>query len=324
MKKYDSMLPLDVSTSASLETLPCCLACGGHSFETVQRTRAMMHPSEESFNFDECQDCGLVQLNPRVRASELMHYYTDYYLPYRGEHAWGKYATLVKNSQIKMDRQRVKRVQQFVPLNSSTKLVDIGCGKPTFLEQAQRLTGCHALGLDFNDSGWRDEPQRFAALQLQVGEVGNLMLDTADVFTMWHYLEHDYAPMDTLRQLRQYAQADTHLIVEVPNYDSDSRRRFGTNWAGWHSPRHTALYTPKSMTVLLERSGWQVKQTLSYGTLDPYNLYWMSRMEQRGIDWSQDMEQEFWGYVRGMVAFLPKRWLGSSLGVMTAIATPRK
>lgn len=305
-----------------METVHHCLACQHQHFRSIQRTHAMMHPTAEVFNFDQCQHCGLVFLNPRVPAAELMHYYTDYYLPYRGERAWGKYAPLVASSQAKIDRQRVKLVEQFVNLSSQETVIDVGCGKPTFLEQLYRKSKCRAIGTDFSDAGWKNEPNRFANLDLRVGEIKALELPTADVFTMWHYLEHDYDPAQTLSNLRQYAQSDTHLIIEVPNYDSDSRRRFGAYWAGWHTPRHTALYTPASLQTLLENNGWQVKEMRTHGTLDPYSLYWMSAMEQRGIDWSKSMEGKFINYVIGMVKFLPKRWTSTSLGVMTATATP--
>ncbi|MFK7936967.1 MAG: class I SAM-dependent methyltransferase [Saprospiraceae bacterium] len=305
-----------------MEIVQHCLACQQQEFRTVQRTKAMMHPSEEAFNFDQCQNCGLVFLNPRVEVERLMDYYTDYYLPYRGDLAWGKYAHLVASSQVKMDRQRVALVNGFVPLNTESTVVDIGCGKPTFLEQLQQKYKCNAVGTDFSDEGWKNELERFGNLDLRYGEIEEIELPPADAITMWHYLEHDYAPAKTLQHLRNTVKNDTHLIIEVPNYDSESRQQFGKHWAGWHTPRHTALYTPDSMTTLLENNGWQVKKILTHGTLDPYNLYWMSQMEKRGIDWSKNMEEEFVNYVIGMIKFLPKRWKKSSLGVMTAVAVP--
>jgi hypothetical protein len=59
--------------------------------------------------------------------------------------------------------------------------------------------------------------------------------------------------------------------------------------------------------------------------MDPYLLYWMSKMEQKGIRWDKNMEEEFVQFVIGMVKFLPKRWMEktASLGVMTVIAQPK-
>jgi len=47
-------------------------------------------------------------------------------------------------------------------------------------------------------------------------------------------------------------------------------------------------------------------------------------MEQKSIAWDKNMETEFVGFIKEMVAFLYKKWQQKqrSLGVMTAIARP--
>jgi hypothetical protein len=47
--------------------------------------------NKELFNFDQCAECKLVFLNPRVSLDVLQNYYTSHYLPYRGPKAWGKF-----------------------------------------------------------------------------------------------------------------------------------------------------------------------------------------------------------------------------------------
>jgi hypothetical protein len=64
---------------------------------------------------------------------------------------------------------------------------------------------------------------------------------------------------------------------------------------------------------------------MAYGTMNHYMLYWMSEMEQKGIKWDKNMQDEFWDFMRGMILFMPKKWKEkkSSLGIMTVIATPQ-
>ena len=59
--------------------------------------------------------------------------------------------------------------------------------------------------------------------------------------------------------------------------------------------------------------------------MNPYLLYWMSAMEQEGIKWDKNLEDEFWEFVLGMILFIPKKWMEkrSSLGIMTVTATPQ-
>ena len=160
---------------------------------------------------------------------------------------------------------------------------------------------------------------------MRVAEIKDLSNIQPDVITMWHYLEHDYYPLENIRYLKSIAKATTTLIIEIPNFDSSSRKEFGENWSGWHTPRHLSLFSPDNVTLLLQKSGWKVSELHTFGTMDPYLLYWMSRMEQKGIKWDKNMEGEFCNFVLGMILFFPKKWMQkrSSLGIMTIIATPQ-
>jgi hypothetical protein len=43
--------------------------------------------------------------------------------------------------------------------------------------------------------------------------------------------------------------------------------------------RHISLFSPNNIELLLQR-GWKVSEINTYGTMDPYLLYWMSEMEK--------------------------------------------
>lgn len=284
-----------------------------------------MHNSDELFNFDQCADCGFVFLNPRVPLEQLKNYYTSYYLPYRGSKAWGKYEKLVEGSQRKLDVKRLNRIKKTQKLSSDSTILDIGCGKPSFLDVCWKDLNCHAMGIDFSDEGWKAEPDQYKEIHLKVAEIKDLSADVRlDVITMWHYLEHDYTPLENLSFLRTIAKPSTSLVIEIPNFSSSSRTKFGKNWAGWHTPRHTSLFSPNNVTMLLERSGWKVDCLNTYGTMDPYLLHWMSEMEKEGIQWDKNMEEEFYKFIFGMLLFLPKKLMEkkSSLGIMTVVASP--
>lgn len=303
-----------------------CPVCQSNKLNAFIQTAAQMHPSKEIFNFDQCSDCNLVFLNPRLEPEKLMNFYSDFYLPYRGAEAWGKYASLVKSSQQKLDERRAKVLREHCDIQPSTLIVDVGCGKPTFLKKCLQQFNCRVLGIDFSDEGWtntQNADENFDGIELLTGEVTDLPENLkADVFTMWHYLEHDYQPMESLKHLRKHAKPNTCLIIEVPNFESESRKMFGKYWAGWHSPRHLSLFSPNNIQLLLKESGWQTQALYTYGTLDAYLLYWMSRMEQKGIDWNKNMESEFIRFVLGMMAFMPKKWTEKkkSLGIMMVVA----
>ncbi len=309
-----------------MESVQNCLACNSTNHPAYLQTRAMMHHQlSEKFNFDRCAECGLVFLNPRVPEGELKQFYTSAYLPYRLEEAWGRYSAFVKRDQRKIDHKRVKIVKQSCRLATVSRILDIGCGKPTFLAELCNHTTAQLIGLDFSDEGWGGDSEGHRRIKLRKGQIPDLVGERpVDVITMWHYLEHDYNPQHHLRKLLNVAHSDTRLIVEVPNFDSYTRRKFGEHWAGYHTPRHTALYTPSNIEILFNNAGWRVDTLALHGSLNPYNLHWMSRMEQQEIDWSTAMEPRFIGYVASMVLHLPIYLLQRrfSMGLMTVTGRP--
>lgn len=321
-----------------------CLVCDSDDATPVISTGAHMYAGDaDRFHFVRCNTCGLVYLNPRVEPENLGAYYPPYYLPYRGPSAWGKYAALAEKGLAITDRRRVRVARK--ALGESTgagdpghrpRVLDVGCGKPSFLA-ALRDDGIGAsdgvatpdlTGIDFVDSGWRDDPERWRGIDLV--ETQPAAYDPGadrkpDLITMWHYLEHDYAPRETLRQMRAIAHAHTQLIIEVPHLDSLPRYRYGADWEGWHAPRHTALYNRSTIGTLLAATGWEMYRYTTAGTLDTFALWWMSAMEKRGIDWSQSMESRFVGFMVGRVLTAPLFRLAGllPLGVQLVTARPK-
>ena len=303
-----------------------CPVCGSSSFNSFIKTTAQMHSNKELFNFDKCSNCKLVFLNPRLHLEELKNYYTSYYLPYRGAQAWGKFEKFVASSQQKLDLKRVQLIKDVHNLSEESMILDIGCGNPTFLKAFQKRVNCQTMGIDFSDEGWKNQAYNFKKINLQVAEIKDLSSNLRpDVITMWHYLEHDYNPFENLRSLKVISKPSTTLVIEIPNFDSLSRKKYGKNWAGWHTPRHLSLFSPKNIELLLKKSGWKVSKIFTYGTMNPYLLYWMSEMEKKGVQWDKNMEKEFTQFVIGMIKFLPKKLQEktSSLGIMTVIASPQ-
>jgi ubiquinone/menaquinone biosynthesis C-methylase UbiE len=283
-----------------------------------------MSRRDERFTFVRCRDCGLVYLDPRVPAGDIGAWYGPDYLPHRGQAAWGRYAAFAAEGQRRTDRVRVRLVTRAAPLLPPSRVLDVGCGRPTFLEALHRRAGVRGVGLDFSDAGWREEPERWraAGLELHRGRLEELSLaGPFDLVTMWHALEHDYQPLGTLRRLRAMVRTGGTLVVEVPDHDGVTRRLHGSSWAGYHTPRHTAVYTRTTLGAMLQRAGWRVVRQQGYGTLDPYVLWWLGRQERAGRPLDGELQGRFPGFMLGKVLTLPaawQRWI--PLGVQLAVA----
>ena len=68
-----------------------------------------------------------------------------------------------------------------------------------------------------------------------------------DLVTMWHFLEHDYDPLRSLRTARRVLKPGGRLVIEVPRLDSRTFRWFGDRWPGLQAPQHTVLFDRDSL-----------------------------------------------------------------------------
>lgn len=318
---------MPTAPTSGRETVAACPACLSAEARPFAVTAAMMHASDETFSFQRCEDCGAVYLSPRVPAAQLGGWYPPSYLPWRGPKAWGRFAPLVAAGLRATDRRRVRRVLRHGAIGPRSRVLDVGCGRPTFLRALVDRTGCRAIGADVSDEGWKGDAELAQGLDLHTAELGDLTVaDPVDLVTMWHYLEHDYTPRDTLRTVRSLARPGARLVVEVPDHGSWSRRRYGDGWAGYHTPRHTVLWDAPSLTRALHDAGWEVEAVEQTGSLDAWTLAWMSRQERRGIDWTASMERHFAGFLAGRMVLWPlmrgwERLRGRrGTGLLTAVA----
>ncbi|MFW6329096.1 MAG: class I SAM-dependent methyltransferase [Alkalispirochaetaceae bacterium] len=315
-----------------LEQTPCLLCGSSEASSQIETGTQMFSPDGRRWRFVRCRECGLVYLNPRVAPEELGRYYPPYYLPYRGPSAWGRFAPLAERGLGITDRKRVRL--SLAALRKAAeesgapagRVVDVGCGKPTFLATLKgERAGLELTGIDFVSTGWEADPARWEGIELLEAEPGAWHPAEGfrpDLITMWHYLEHDYAPRQTLTRMAEAAADHTRLIVEVPDYNSLSRLVYGEHWQGFHTPRHTAIYSKATLFRLLRECGWEPERYRSSGSVDLYALWWMSAMERRGIDWSESLERRFPAFLAGRILTSPLLPLASlvPLGVQTVTA----
>jgi SAM-dependent methyltransferase len=282
-----------------------CSICGSKEHNHYITTNALMHtPNSERYEFRKCGMCETVFLSNPVSEPTLENYYTQYYLPYRGAAAWGKYASFVEGSQKQLDAKRVKLLSKVANKNTPIQLLDIGCGNPTFLQLAQHKLNATCTGIDFSDNGWKHlKVENIALFQTSLANFD--CTQQYDVITLWHYLEHDYHLQQTANKLYDCLKPGGKLIIEVPDYNSLTARLQQQYWQGWHSPRHITLFSAKGFRKLFGADRWDIVSHHRYGTLDAFTLWWLGRMEAKQINWSGLMEHAFWPLVALKVATFP-------------------
>ncbi len=315
-----------------------CLLCAGEEADPLLESVVQLSPATgERWSFVRCRHCGLVYLDPRPTLGGMARYYPPDYLPFRGAAAWGRWEPLVRSSERRMDGRRARILQRALPTSADPAtppvVLDVGCGRPTFLEALHRRTGFRCVGIDPSDEGWSHEPERFRGLDLLRGtlearteELQSLAVGGFHGITLWHALEHEHDPLGLLRRLRTLAAPGAALLIEVPDFASAAARFQGAHWGGLHTPRHTAAWTPRTLRGALERAGWQVERQFANGTLDPWALWWLGRRSAKGDPLSGSQERRFPAFLLGKLVTLPLNLLRGvvPLGVQLALARPSR
>lgn len=293
------------TTTMQPNTPVFCSVCGSNEHTFYTETNALMHkPNHERFEFHQCDHCHSVFLTNPVSEDRLEHYYTKYYLPYRGSAPWGRFRDFVDGSQRRLDKRRVRVVSRAANTSQTIDLLDVGCGNPTFLRAANETLNVRCTGMDFSDKGWANDADTDLNLIQSTFEA----FDTPqrfDVITLWHYLEHDYNLPQTARKLYDLLKPGGKLIVEVPDYQSLTARIQKTHWQGWHTPRHVTLFSKTGFQTLFPSHKWTIRQRRRYGTLDAFTLWWLGVMEKKGANWTGSMEGEFWPLVARKILSFP-------------------
>ncbi len=279
---------------------PSCYLCGAVAHRRFIGAEDDLTGRPGRFHFVTCASCGLVYQNPRLTLDHVAGYYDDSYIAHRKKQHWGPLTPLFNQAMVKLDADKERLVSRYCPLTTSTSVLDVGCGSGSFLARLRDRLGVEAAGLDFKDmssSPFLDGIRFHRGLFYEADFQGARF----DVVTMWHFLEHDYDPLRSLRTARGLLRPGGRLIVEVPRLDSRTFAWFGDRWPGLQAPQHTALFDRAHLLAMTRAAGLEVVDYLPYGAFPAY-FYLFTGMafrmlRGRGLNLQRAMVPYFAGQV---------------------------
>jgi SAM-dependent methyltransferase len=262
-------LAADATAAAPMFEPVRCYLCGESSSQFFIAAEDDLTGKPGRFRFVTCTACGLAYQNPRVSLEHIGEYYDDAYIAHRKTRPWGPLAPFFDRAMNKLDGDKARLVSRYVTLGRSSRVLDVGCATGTFLQRLRTRHGSQVAGVDFKDLS---SSPSLAGVEFHCGLVYEAALAdrSFDLVTMWHFLEHDYDPLRSLRTARRVLKPGGTLVIEVPRLDSRTFQWFGDRWPGLQAPQHTVLLDREHLLALVWKAGLEVVEYLPYGAFPAY------------------------------------------------------
>lgn len=193
-----------------------------------------------------CDDCGFVFMEKIPTLQDLSEYYKDY-----------SYAGQIYKSEITVKSYNAL-LDEFEKYRKTNKILDVGCGRGWFLEEAQKrgwevfgteyseaaISLCKSNGLDNIKAGKLD-PKSFSSADF-------------DVITSFEVFEHINNPNEEIQNINQLLRKGGLFYCTTPNFNSLMRYYLKTDYNVIVYPEHLSYYTKKTLNKLAFQNGFKL------------------------------------------------------------------
>jgi len=225
-----------------------------------------------------CASCDLMWLHPRPDRDQLyelygtMKYFTNSDFFNEGEsHIYGyvdymaerankqyRYRKIVQDVKSRLIRDRGERP-------SPMSWLDVGCGLGFLLDVAFD-EGFRVGGVEFNKAAVEYIRAKYTFPVLH-GPLEDVPIQgTYDVISLFDVVEHLSDPVKDLTRLRDVVAPGGYILIQTMDSRSLMSRLLGRKLEDFRRTReHLYFFSRKSMTAVLNRSGWEVLETKFIG-----------------------------------------------------------
>lgn len=266
-----------------------CNICGSDRSRVLFKVKDLNYKTtEEEFSLEQCENCGLVYLDPQPGDIGMYYPGESEYVPHKKIRVANKIKGLtLKALQIHynypadrpfslMDRlQAIFKILEFrnkdkyffmtFPFGSDKRVLDIGCGNGGDLMSLKMLgwdARTQLYGVDYPNESLRYLKES-EGINIVEGDFLNADLPRAffDVVRMKHVLEHFQDPSAVMAKVSQILKPQGTVLMEIPNFRSaEALLLFRDKWYHIDAPRHLYHFSPRTLGRLMDKSGFDVQK----------------------------------------------------------------
>lgn len=228
---------------------------------------------KDGFEYNICKKCDTIYINPRPTPQLLEDYYKH------SEHYkyWAKYifpqTEKVRREQI--FKPRAKKVAElidryFTPSRwrKEYDLIEIGAGYGTFCEEISKCVKLnHLIAIEPSVLAKTCHKKGIKTYQMTAEKFAKDMIGKADIAVAFELIEHLFNPKEFIKNCRLILSEGGLLILTCPNAKGFDMSVLGEKSESFN-PEHLNYFNPKSLSLLVENSGFEVLEISTPGKLD--------------------------------------------------------
>lgn len=278
MSFVEAVLNQAIATE-SVEKCPLCQAKGEIYYANL---RDRSYHTKGEWAFSQCNDCGVLWINPRPLATEIDKLYQEYFTHEGGDNAihlngrqrGGRFESLKRCLLPRRNADITAMESMLLGDLTPGKLLDVGCGDGRFLARMRNL-GWEVLGIEPDVKAAQVAAEKFQ-LKVYPTTLDKIDLDplSFDAISLSHVIEHVSKPGDLLRQCHTLLKPHGLLAIATPNIHSLGHFWFRQSWLSLEPPRHFILFNRPSLENLLRSNRFEIRKSSTYARIASgvYNL----------------------------------------------------
>lgn len=245
----------------------CCNLCGSSNtdlvFEIQVRPDQLDRYGSNLFNMVRCKKCGLSYINPRPTSESLKTFYSfENPVDMQFVDDW----SIDNSNQLRKLFQRYLRsLKHFYPTGL---ILDVGCGAGNFLVVA-REAGYSIIGQEIAPF-FIDYCRATQKIEVLAGELEQMPIPAGSLgcVTLFDVIEHHPYPLKLLQHINILLKPGGILMLSTHDIGNVFSRLYGKNWRYINPIAHLTMFTRKTMELMLNNAGFEVRKVSGIHTID--------------------------------------------------------
>src|SRR3989344_1359688 len=239
---------------SKVKQIDLCPACGD--------SRHFFFTNKNNFDIWQCENCGMRRVYPLPESIDV---YSENYFG-GGDDGFG-YVDYDANKEAMRD-VLIKYLDIIKQHTNGRRLLDVG-GATGYFANLARQYGFDAQGIELSkeavamgrEKGYPIEEGVLSRIDLNAGSL--------DVITLLDVLEHLPDPNGDISKVREILVPGGIMILNFPDHGSVFARVLGKRWHQYVPPEHLNFFHNKSITLFLEKHGFEILLSTRIGKRFP-------------------------------------------------------